>query len=442
MVREKKLPRPGSKHLHNHRSIWRKLSETRILIFVTIAIVGGIYGVFSAVAAPVACTAMCAIAPTPPMGWNGYNHFGTSVTGATVKRETQALVSSGMAAAGYTYVNLDGGWDMLQRNSKGQLVANPAKFPDGIKALANYVHSKGLKFGIYTSAGRTNCAGTSAGSYGHYQQDAKTFASWGVDYLKFDYCNVPGTTTRGTIPDSIAEGDAQRMARALKATGRPIFFDVNDANVNNGNDHNHDWQWAPKFANMWRVTHDISASYTQMVRHILGVQGLPSNESYDLALHGYAKPGGWNDPDMLEVGNGTMSTTVSRAEFSLWAEEAAPLIAGNDLASMSTATKQILTNSEVIAIDQDPLGEQGHLVSRSSGHWILAKPLLGGSDAVLLFNNTSTSAVIRTTTTQIGLKSRPSYILRNVWTHTSSKTKGTVAAVVPSHGVVMYKVEL
>jgi alpha-galactosidase len=221
---------------------------------------------------------------------------------------------------------------------------------------------------------------------------------------------------------------ATQMGQALAVTRRPIVFDVNDAS--GARNHDEDWTWAPKIADLWRVTPDINDSYSSMVSHF----------SSDVGMYPYARPGAWNDPDMLEVGNGDMTTTEDRSEFSLWAEMAAPLIAGNDLSTMSAAMRQILTNHAVIAVDQDPLGKQGYPVASSDGHWVLAKPLADGDRAVLLFNETNTPSVISTSAGQVGLPAAPVYVLRDLWRHVANETAGTISADVPAHAVAMYRV--
>ena len=331
-----------------------------------------------------------------------------------------------MKAAGYQYVNLDGGWDLLQRDANGQLQPDPAKFPDGIKPVADYAHSLGLKFGIYASAGTANCAGTSAGNYDHYQQDADTFASWGVDYVKFDRCDVPYSNYPDLTHDQVTQMLATQMHQAIEAAGRPMVFDVNDAMQVE-----HDWTWAPPIANMWRIVGDISDTYNSMVNHLTA----------DLTHAPDVAPGGgWSDPDMLEVGNGGMTTTEDRSEFSLWAELAAPLLAGNDLTAMPEATRHILTNRAVIAVDQDPLGKQGYAVSSANGQWVLTKPLANGDRAVVLFNQTSTAAVISTSASQVGLPASTVYTLHDLWQGASTETTGPVSADVPPHAVVMYRI--
>jgi alpha-galactosidase len=366
------------------------------------------------------------LALTPPMGWNGYNHFGRKVSASLVEAAARALVSSGMKAAGYTYVNLDGGWALPARNAQGDLQPNPHLFPQGIAPVARYVHSLGLRFGIYTSAGTKNCAGTSAGSYGHYQQDAQLFASWGVDYVKLDWCYVPFQDYRAMSHQQVSQSLASEMGEAIAATGRPIVYDVNDTHVQT----DRTVTWGPDTGNLWRTTRDIRPSYASMVQH------------FTANVWNYAKagPGRWNDPDMLEVGNPGLTLTEARAQFSLWAEMAAPLIAGNNVTAMSPATRTILTNASVIAVDQDELGKQGHPVASKGGHWVLAKPLQNGDCAVVLFNQTGTAATISTSASRVGLGGAARYTLRNLWTRAVTTTAGPISARVPAHGVVMYRV--
>jgi alpha-galactosidase len=365
------------------------------------------------------------LALTPPMGWNGYNHFGRTVTAAIVEAAARAMVTSGMEAAGYTYVNLDGGWNLRARSAQGQLQPNPRLFPRGIQPVVDYVHSLGLKFGIYASAGTRNCAGSSAGSYGHYRQDAATFASWGVDYIKFDWCYVPYKDYPSMTHRQVSQMLARQMGQAIAATGRRILYDVNDTVVRTAA-----WTWAAPVANVWRTTPDIGANYASMVAHFI----------QDVRDYHYAGRGGWNDPDMLEVGNGAMTPTDSRTQLSLWAEMSAPLIAGNNLTTMSSVTRGILTNRAVIAVDQDPLARQGYPVARGRGHWVLTKPLANGDRAVVLFNQTNTRVTISTTTNRVGMQPAAAYTLRNLWTGALTETAAVITATVPAHGVVMYRV--
>ncbi|HEV2348183.1 MAG TPA: glycoside hydrolase family 27 protein, partial [Actinocrinis sp.] len=276
------------------------------------------------------------LALTPPMGWNDWNAFGCNVSESLVEQTAQYMVTSGMKAAGYQYVNIDDCWMTSSRDASGNLVADPNKFPDGMKAVADYVHGLGLKLGLYEEAGTATCAGF-PGSLGHETQDANLFASWGVDYLKYDNCNGGSEPTQQRY-------DAMRDA--LAATGRPILFALCEWGVDSV------WTWGAQTGNMWRTTSDISANFGSML----------SIFHSNVALAQYAGPGGWNDPDMLEVGNG-MSATEDQSEFSLWSQMAAPLLAGTDLRNASAATMAIYLNKDVIAVDQDPLGRQGVEVS-------------------------------------------------------------------------------
>jgi alpha-galactosidase len=366
-----------------------------------------------ATAPPPAAALDNGLARTPPMGWNDWNAFGCNVSEALVEQTADYLVSSGLASAGYQYVNIDDCWMAGSRSSSGQLVPDPAKFPDGISGTAAYVHARGLKLGIYESAGTATCAGY-PGSLGHENVDAQTFASWGVDYLKYDNCNNQGVAdqTRYTA-----------MRDALAATGRPIVYSL--CNWGNASV----WTWGAGTGNLWRTTGDINASFGSML----------SNSHTNVGLAQYAGPGAWNDPDMLEVGNG-MSFTEDRAELSLWAEMAAPLIAGTDLRGASPATLSLYRNAGVIAVDQDPLGRQGREVSASGGLDVLAKPLSNGDVSVVLFNENSTRATISTTASAVGAASSGSYRLTNLWSTVVSSTIGAISASVPAHGVVMYRV--
>lgn len=364
------------------------------------------------------------LALTPPMGWNGFNHFARSVTESTVEAEALALVSSGMQDAGYSYVNLDGGWDLLHRSKSGALAPDPKKFPHGIKAVADFVHNLGLKFGIYASAGTMNCAATSAGSFGHYRQDAALFAAWGVDYVKFDWCWIPYRAYPHQTHQQVSEMLARQMAEALARTQRSIVYDINDWT------NDQEWVWGRGLAHMWRTSHDSHDVYSSLVQQFLS----------NVGHHPFAGPGGWNDPDMLEVGNGGMTTTEYQSQFSLWAEMAAPLIAGNDLAHMSPLTRSILTNSAVIAVDQDPLGRQGYPVWNSHGLWVLAKPLVNGARAVVLFNQTNEPAQIGTTVYQVGAPGALQWTVVDLWSGAVVQTAGPISAVVPAHGVAMYVV--
>jgi alpha-galactosidase len=361
---------------------------------------------------------------TPQMGWNDWNAFGCDVDAQLVEQTADTMVANGMQAAGYEYVNIDDCWLAQERDADGNLVPDPVKFPDGIKAVADYVHSKGLKLGIYNSAGTETCAGY-PGSLGHEKQDAALWASWGVDYLKYDNCNNQGSSTRQEYIDRYTA-----MADAIKATGRPMFYSLCEWGVNDP------WTWAGQIGQSWRTTGDIRDSYDSML----------SIFNQNVWLYPYAGPGGWNDPDMLEVGNGGMTTAEYQTEFSPWAEMAAPLLAGTDLRTMSDADLAIYTNKDVIAVDQDPLGKQGVPIAAggkpagNDGLWVMSKPLQNGDRAVLLFNSTGTTRTITTTAAEVGMARAGDYTLDNLWTHAKIETAGMIGASVPAHGVVMYRV--
>jgi alpha-galactosidase len=367
------------------------------------------------------------LALTPPMGWNDWNAFGCNVSQALVEQTAQAIVSSGLAAAGYQYVNIDDCWALPDRDANGNLVANPAKFPDGIPALADYVHALGLKLGIYEDSGTKTCSksGGFSGSLGHEDADALEFAQWGVDYLKYDDCNQPAD--QQNIPATIARYTAMRdaLAKATQATGHPILFSIcekTDFGVPNST-------WPP-IGNIWRTTGDIHDQFSSML----------SNFTKNVQLASLAGPGAFNDPDMLEIGNGGQTDAEYRSEMSLWAEMAAPLIAGTDLRSASPATLAIYGNTDVIAVDQDPLAKQAGIVNSQNGLWTLAKPLANGDVSVALFNSTNGPATIATTASAAGLGPATAYNLRDLWTHQSTETAGAISAVVPPHATVMYRV--
>ncbi|HTI23784.1 MAG TPA: RICIN domain-containing protein [Kutzneria sp.] len=367
----------------------------------------------SLAAAPAAHALGNGLALTPQMGFNDWNAYGCNVSESLIKSTALAMHNNGMQAAGYQYVNIDDCWMTSSRNSAGQLVPDPSKFPDGISGTATYVHSLGLKLGIYEDAGTSTCAGF-PGSLGHESTDANTFAAWGVDYLKYDNCNNTGVS---------AQTRYTTMRDALAATGRPILFSLCNWGQENV------WTWGAGVGDSWRTTGDINASFGSMLSIFHSNVGLAS----------YAGPGHWNDPDMLEIGNG-MSATEDRTEFSLWAVMAAPLISGTNIANASSTTLSILTNKNLIAIDQDPLGKQGTEVSSSSGRDVLAKPLSNGDVAVVLFNETGSTATISTTAGAIGKTGASGYTLTDQWTGATSTTSGAISATVPAHGTVVYRV--
>ncbi|MET8022728.1 NPCBM/NEW2 domain-containing protein [Streptomyces avermitilis] len=369
-------------------------------------------------AGPVSPRLTDGLALTPPMGFNNWNSTGCrpEFNEDMVKGTADIFVEKGLKDAGYQYVNLDDCWALPSRDPNGKLVPDPARFPGGIKAVADYVHSKGLKLGIYTSAGTKTCNDAGfPGALGHEYSDAQQFADWGVDYLKYDNCNNQGVDAKLRYTT---------MRDALKATGRPIVYSLCEWGENKP------WEWASDVGQLWRTTGDISDSWGSMLSILK--QNLP--------LAPYAGPGHWNDPDMLEVGNSGMTDTEYRTHFSMWSIMAAPLLIGSDLRKATAATFDILDNKEVIAVDQDPLGKQGTVLSSEGGRWAVAKEMKDGSRAVALFNETDSAQRITTTARAVGLPKAHAYTLRDLWQHRSYNTAGTISATVPAHGTVLVRV--
>jgi alpha-galactosidase len=346
------------------------------------------------------------------MGWNSWNKFACDVSEQLIREIADAMVSSGLRAAGYQYVNIDDCWQ-VSRDAQGNIIADPAKFPGGIKALADYVHGKGLKLGVYTDAGRLTCQ-KRPGSFDHELQDAKTYASWGVDYVKVDWCYSEGLDP---------EVQYAKFRDALAQAGRPIVFSICNWGVKAP------WRWGPKTGNLWRTTGDISDKYDSM-----SLIGFSQN-----GLEKFAGPGHWNDPDMLEVGNGGMDRDEYRTHMALWALLAAPLLAGNDLRSMTAETKEMLTNREVLAVDQDARGVQGHRIWEEGPLEIWVKPLADQSQAVGLFNRSEAALKMTLDFKAIGLGGAAK--VRDLWEHKDIGTvQDTYAVEVPKHGVVLLKV--
>jgi alpha-galactosidase len=360
-----------------------------------------------------AAFAQAQMVQTPPMGWNSWNHFACKVSDAIVRAQADAMAKSGMKAVGYEYVNIDDCWEGV-RDSKGVIHPN-SKFPD-MKALADYVHSKGLKLGIYSSPGPKTCGGYE-GSYQHEKQDAETYARWGIDYLKYDWC-----TARYVYEPAQYPGAFKKMHEALLSTGRPIVYSIHGRG--------RVWEWAQSVgANLWRTTGDIKDDYNRMVAIGFGQNGLAH----------LAGPGHWNDPDMLEIGNGGMKPEEYRMHMTLWCLLAAPLITGNDLTKMTPETLAILTNPDVIAVDQDPLGVEGHRVWEEGPLEIWMKPLAGDAKAVGLFNREQSTIRITVKFSQIGVGDRAT--VRDLWARKDLGVfDGSYSADVVQHGVIMIKV--
>ena len=356
------------------------------------------------------------LAMTPPMGWNSWNKFAGKVDDAGVRAAADAIASNGMKEAGYLYVNIDDTWQG-ERDAQGNIQSNK-KFPD-MKALADYVHSKGLKIGIYSSPGPNTCAGYE-GSYGHEDQDARTYAAWGFDYLKYDWCGARNIYT----PEEL-QPVYQKMGDALLTSGRPIVYSLCQYGWKDV------WKWGPEVGgNLWRTTGDISDSWQSMTK-------IGFNQS-DLAP--YAAPGHWNDPDMLEIGNGGMTAVEYRTHMSLWSILAAPLLAGNDLQQATPEILSILLNHDVIAIDQDPAGKQGKRISQNGDKEVWAKDLADGSKAVALFNRAIDTATIGVKWSDLGMTAAPTHA-KDLWAGKDVTLSGAdYSATVPGHGVVLLRV--
>jgi alpha-galactosidase len=360
------------------------------------------------------------LASTPPMGWNSYNHFGCDIDEALIRETADAMAASGMRDAGYEYVVIDDCWMASERDADGSLPPDPEKFPGGMKALADYVHSRGLKLGLYLDRGTETC-GHYPGSYGHEEQDAAMLASWGVDYLKYDNCSP--------APGSSMVMDYTNMSNALRATGRPIVFSMCSWGFPGS------WVKIGRIAHLWRTTSDIKDDWESILA-ILDANSVSA---------AFAGPGGWNDPDMLEVGNGGMTETEYRSHFTMWTIMAAPLMAGNDLRDMDRATIGILTAPEVIAVDQDPLGAQGVLIGKIEGKTkpeVWAKVLAGENvRAVALLNRSEAPAVISVRWADLGLPAGPAKV-RDLWRREDMGFFGQgYEAAVPPHGVVLIRVQ-
>ena len=371
---------------------------------------------------PPPATAWMNLARTPPMGWNSWNRFQCDVSDALIRQTADALVSTGMRDAGYDYVVIDDCWQ-VSRAPNGTIVADPQRFPNGMKALADYVHSKGLRFGLYSDAGSNTCQGR-PGSNGYEIEDARQYAAWGVDYLKYDWCSTDG------VDPKIAY---TTMRDALRSTGRPIVFSMCEWGKSSPS------TWARGVAHLWRTTTDILPCWE--CTKPWGGLGWPSILDLQVGLDKYAGPGGWNDPDMLQVGNPGLTIGESRAHFSFWALLAAPLIAGNDIRSMAPDVREILLNREVIAVDQDSLGREGHKVRDDGDREVWAKPLEGGARAVILFNRGTDAASVSVSWHELGLSDDAPLQVRDLWQHKDvGLVSGTFTARVPPHEVVMIRI--
>jgi len=329
------------------------------------------------------------LAATPPMGWNSWNRFGTKVDEALVRETAEAIVATGMREAGYRYVVIDDGWEAGERDAHGDLVADPAKFPHGIRAVADHVHALDLRFGIYTDAGTNTCQGLPA-SLGYEFRDARRFAEWGVDYVKVDWCHTNGLGPRALYA---------KWALAIAAAERPIVLSICEWG------RSRPWEWAPSVGHLWRTCWDIQDTWSSLT-------GVLDRQA---GLYRYAGPSHWNDPDMLEIGNGGMTALEYRTHLGLWAMLAAPLMAGNDLRTMTDETRALLSAPEVLAIDQDPLGRQARRVRASDGAEVWVRDLAGGAQAVALANRDDGAREIAVEWTDLGLPAGTIRGVRDLW---------------------------
>ncbi|KAL7098166.1 hypothetical protein ACP275_09G000300 [Erythranthe tilingii] len=351
---------------------------------------------------------------TPQMGWNSWNHFQCNIEEKLIRETADAMVSTGLSALGYEYINLDDCWAELNRDSQGNFVAKASTFPSGIKALADYVHGKGLKLGIYSSAGTQTCSNQMPGSLGYEEQDAKTFASWGIDYLKYDNCNNNNISPKERYPV---------MGKALLNSGRSIFYSLCEWGQEDPA------TWAKSVGNSWRTTGDIIDNWDSMT----------SRADINDQWASYAGPGGWNDPDMLEVGNGGMTTEEYRSHFSIWALVKAPLIIGCDIRSMDRTTLALLSNKEVIAVNQDKLGIQGKKIKKDGDLEVWGGALSENRVALVLWNRGSSQATITAYWSDLGLNSTTVADARDLWAHsTQASVQGQISATVASHDCKMY----
>lgn len=357
------------------------------------------------------------LAATPPMGFNNWNatQCGPAFSASTVEATADRLVATGLRDSGYRFVNLDDCWALPARDATGRLVPDPQRFPDGIAGVAAYVHARGLELGIYSSAGTRTCSAVGfPGSLGHEVSDARQFAAWGVDYLKYDNCNNDGVDARQRYTT---------MRDALAATHRPIVYSVCEWGESAP------WEWAGGVGNSWRTTADVTDDWASVV----------SNFRHNVGLAAAAGPGHWNDPDLLEVGNGGLTPVEDRSQFTLWAMMNAPLLISTDLSAATPDVYRVVGNRAVIALDQDPLGRQAVQVTDSGGAHVLVKPLANGDRAVALFNDTEKPMRIGTDLAAADLPAGP-HRLRDLWSGDTVPTSGAIAALVAPHATVVYRV--
>ncbi len=370
------------------------------------------------------------LARTPPMGWNSWNTFRLEINEDLVREIADVFVEKGFKDAGYEFIVIDDGWQ-ISRDEEGNIVVNPDKFPSGIKPLADYIHSKGLKIGIYSDAGTMTC-GNFPGSLGHEYQDARQYASWGIDYLKYDWCH----TGNMSAPDSYL-----LMRNALETAGRPLVFSICEWGSQEP------WKWAGDIGHLWRTTYDIrpcwdcgqqAVSKGKVIENFMGFTKILDQQ---VGLESYAGPGHWNDPDMLEVGNGDLTLDENKAHFSLWCILSAPLMLGNDIRGMTPEIHEILLNKEMIAVNQDPLGKQGSKVRDDGDQEVWVKQLNDGSRAVVLFNRSESAVQISVNWNEIGYPGHLKAVVRDLWKKENiGEYTNEYSDLVPPHGVVALRI--
>ena len=361
---------------------------------------------------------------TPPLGWNSWNVFHENINEKQIQEIADAMVSSGLKDAGYIYLNLDDNWMDTKRDANGDLQNNPKTFPSGMKAIADYVHAKGLKFGLYGDRGKRTCHhynsnwDSQSGSNGHEEQDAKKLASWGVDYWKYDNCDSDPTTQ---------EKDYTAMSKALRNSGRDIVFSICMWEYK---------EWMPKIANLWRTTFDIGPEWisTSWYRGVYEI--IDANNKY----WQIAKPGHWNDPDMLEVGNKGLSYEEQRSQMTMWSIMAAPIMISSDVRNMSNETKELYLNKDMIAINQDSLGVQGHRISDKNGKQVWTKPLQNGDLAVALLNNNSSTQTVECNFADLGVEGEVE--VRDAWKKKDLGPVSHVSIELPAHGSALLRLVL
>lgn len=379
------------------------------------------------------------LAMTPPMGWNSWNPFGAEVSEQVIKETADAMVSSGLKDAGYEYLVIDDIWQGGRDSVSGLLYPDPIRFPSGIKALSDYVHSKGLKFGIYSDAGTLTC-GDRPGSFGFEEKDARLFAEWGVDYLKYDFCYCPDYGSQhNNYKMAIARYKA--MGDALKATGHPIVFSICEWGPRSP------WLWGREVGgHLWRISYDVGDKWDEP-RNEKSQIGILTAIDVMCNLERFAGPGGWNDPDMLVIGlnnsgfikGGGCTIEEYRTQMSMWCMFSAPLMLGCDVLNMSEATKEILFNKDIIAIDQDPLGRQAFRVMRKDGIEAWKKPLMGDRIAIAILNRNSSERTVNLLFADLELDADMNYEVYDVWKQEKTEqNKGNFAAELKPHECLVF----